>query len=134
MIDLDEIERLARAAQDAVTAFEKAPRGELPSMHLLEHSAARRAMDALHAELSAATVLALVARLRAADGVADGDATLVDEFGGSLEMLHRNGPDYTFKNGERVLVASVLEDREEIIEATRSALAAYRALTEKPTP
>ena len=67
MIDLDEIERLAREAQDAVTAFEKAPRGELPSMHLLEHSAACRAMNRLHAELSAATVLALVARLRAAE-------------------------------------------------------------------
>ena len=66
-IDLAEIKRLAEAAQTAVEAFHNAPRDELPSMHLVEHTAARRATDRLHARLSAATVLALLSRLAAAE-------------------------------------------------------------------
>lgn len=135
MIDLDEIERLAREAQDAVTAFEKAPRGELPSMHLLEHSAARRAMDGLHAELSAATILALVARLRAAEAV-------VEVMPGVLGLL-RKAQDvltqYLIPDGNDADTAldallALLDGPEQRAaqNPARAAVAAYRALTEEP--
>ena len=78
-----------------------------------------------------ATILSLLAERDALVRVAEAAKKLTDEFGGSLEMLQRHGPDYTFKSGERVLVASVLEDREEIVEEARSALAALAAIQEK---
>ena len=128
MIDLDEIERLARAAQDAVAAFENAPRGEVPSMHLKEHSVARRAMDALHAELSAATVLALVARLRAAESALGLLIEELDDPCRRMPVCNWDAFSHAWvqdKTTHSVHLSLALE---------KQARAAYRALTEEPTP
>lgn len=56
------------------------------------------------------------ARLREALG------KLVDEFGCSIDLYHRNGPDYTFKDGTQVFGVAVLLDREELITSAKAIL------------
>ncbi len=80
---------------------------------------------------SPASILRLLDLLAAHERVAEVTTKLADEFGCSLQSLQRHGPDYTLKNGERMLVASVLEDREGIIMEAQAALVALDALKEK---
>lgn len=53
-------------------------------------------------------------------------AEIVDEFGGSIAQYHKIGPDYTFKDGTEVFEASVLLDREALIERARNAITKVR--------
>lgn len=66
-------------------------------------------------ELSAQS--AEVERLRGVVG------PLLDELECTLDQYHRNGPDWTFKDGTEVFAASVLLDRAELIQSVRAALA-----------
>lgn len=45
---------------------------------------------------------------------------VVDEFGCSITQYHRNGPDFTHKDGTEVFEVSVLLNRSEIIDAARA--------------
>ena len=67
---------------------------------------------------------------------------VVSEFGCSIEQYHKNGPDFTFKDGTEVFAASTLLDREELIDKARAELcsphpvpvkAPYRVTKEKST-
>lgn len=48
---------------------------------------------------------------------------LVDEFGTSIAQYHKIGPDFIQKDGTELFQVCVLLDREQLIEAGRSALA-----------
>lgn len=52
---------------------------------------------------------------------------IVDEFGCSIQQYHKNGPDFTHKDGTEVFHVSVLLDREGLIERARAAVATLAA-------
>lgn len=85
-----------------------------------------QAIAAWNTRASAPALAAEVARLRVAL------TTLVDEFGGTLDQYHRNGPHFTHKDGTEVFDVAVILDRAEYIEAARAELAPDAADQEKP--
>lgn len=56
------------------------------------------------------------------DALRDALAPIVDEFGCSIELYHRNGPHWTHKDGTQVFDVSVLLDREPLLDAAKAAL------------
>jgi hypothetical protein len=102
------IERQAEAVKHAAD-------GGYESQTVAEMEAEADALSAAHASLHALPGLVAVLQL------------LVDEFGGTLDLYNRNGPDFTFKDGTQVFDVSVIVDRAEIIESARAALRALAA-------
>lgn len=48
---------------------------------------------------------------------------LVDEFGCTIDQYHKNGPDWTHKDGTEVFDVSTVLDRAPLIDAARAAIA-----------
>ena len=70
---------------------------------------------------AATTITALRKRVAELEGVLE---PLVHEFGCSIELYDKNGPDWTHKDGTEVFEVSTLLDRRELIDRARAALRA----------